>query len=169
MEPERSSAHLAGLQKRFGEGPRVVRVQLEHVDTFETPALNAPLGVTPAFYTHQDGTFYTHRGGLLGAFVGPAGESQLVAVDVLRPRSSVGLFATRRLRNMLAYYESFARPKGRDLELGGGGRAVLSRGSLDLDAEVGLARRWNAEFLANRWQPSLRATLTWWPGRAGPR
>jgi hypothetical protein len=155
---------VLGLQKLVVVGERRVRLALEHVDTAEAPVVNAPLG-TPVFYTHPAGTFYAHDGQPLGAGIGPSGESQRLDVDVLQKRSGAGLFAARRIRNLRAFYDSYARLKGRDLELAVGGRVLLSRGGLDLDLQAGVARRWNAEFLGDLWQPSLRATATWWPGR----
>jgi hypothetical protein len=126
--------------------------------------VNAPL-TTPVFYTHPGGTFYSHRGQALGAGIGPAGDAQLFALDFFSGRSRLGLFGERRLRHMNAFYESFARLKGRDLELGAGLRGLLARGAVDLEWEAALARRWNVEFLDPAWQPRVLVTLGWRPGR----
>jgi hypothetical protein len=166
MEPERSAAWIAGLQKLFGAGRRQGRLLVEVADTFEVPAVNAPLS-TPIFYTHGEGTSYSHRGQALGAAVGPAARSQLVALDLLAGTSRLGVYAERRLRNLRAFYDSFAQLKGRDLELGGGVRGGLSRGPVDLDWQAGVAHRWNAEFVGSAWQPAVRVTLVWHPASRG--
>jgi hypothetical protein len=169
MEPGRSSAYSLGLQKLFGVGARTARLHLEHVDTDEAPPANAP-NPTPIFYAHGGGTFYSHRGQSLGAGIGPSGNAQFLALDLLLGGGSrVGAYAERRLRNLRAFYDGFARPQGRDLELGAGLRQVFSRGGVDLEWQAGLAHRWNAEFLGSAWHPSVRAHVTWWPGRGARR
>jgi hypothetical protein len=108
----------------------------------------------PVWYTHGLNLSYTHRGQLLGAWIGPGGDSQTLGVDVFSAGGRVGAFLERVRRND-AYYWAVIEPTrdspDHDAELGGGLRGVLLRRGLELTWEAALAKRWNRDWLESAW------------------
>jgi hypothetical protein len=167
--PEHGQAWLLGAHKAWrGVRGGVLRVSTELVNTFEKPVPNPPRGV-PVFYTHgivRQG--YTNEGQMLGAGLGPQGNSQSIAADWFGARHRLGLFAERRARHQRFFYDQVVPPGGglmlQDVELGGDLRWTYSLRGFELDARLGAARRLNANFERHVSAPRGSATVTWTPG-----
>lgn len=106
--PEHGAAWILGLSKLFdlpfdNTWLRVSSefTQLEKTNTWRTRYY-------PTWYVHpvvRHG--YTHRGQILGAGVGPGGNTQYLGIDFLRGRNRVGIFAERAIYNNDMYYMHF--------------------------------------------------------------
>lgn len=167
-QPSHSQAFMLGLQKVFPVGEGWIRFVGEYTQTLEEPTNNPPRGV-PIFYTHGswgEPQGYTNDGQMLGAGIGPAADSQFVAVDWFHSRGRAGVWFERVLRNDRYFYDNIHRMFAEDTEIAAGLRGVWSWRELDLDASLGLGHRYNMDFMtdANSWKGML--AFTWWPGRS---
>jgi hypothetical protein len=164
-EPDHAQAYLLGLQKVWSAGRRTVRLQAELTHLQELRPVDNARGV-PVWYTHGANLSWTHRGQLLGAWIGPGGDAQTLAVDVFGPGGRVGGFVERVRRND-AYYWAVIEPVVRetapgdprhDTELAAGARGVVLRRGWELSWEAAAAYRWHREF---RWsEPDFRVATT---------
>jgi hypothetical protein len=165
-EPRTTAAWVWGLQKLIPAGRSTVRVQLEASRLHdERPPSPYPI----SWYVHGDGSDETHRGQLLGAPVGPGGDRQRLAVDVLSAAGRGGLFVERTARNEAVYWLVIqpAHRADHDVELAGGWRQVLFVGEAELSLTVSGAYRWSRDFLRN--EPNLRGeAAVRWPVGSGP-
>jgi hypothetical protein len=158
-EPDHSSAVLLGLQKVWRSGGRWIRVQAEATDLqIFFPAGN--LRGNPTFYTHGNDLSYTYQGQLLGAWIGPGSDSQLLAVDVFGPRGRFGGYVERVRRNEGIYWLTI-EPQGsltsHDTEVTAALRQVFFAGPVDLSWEAAASYRWNRDFLRN--EPNFRLAV----------
>lgn len=150
-EPERTQGWVAGLQKLFGAGPRRVRLHLEASRFHEARPLEARGGL-PVWYVHPNDLGWTHGGQLLGAGVGPGGDAQRLAVDLLSPAGRLGAFLERTRRNEEVYWsviEPLGESRDHDVELAVGVRQVLFLGPVELAWELTAAHRWDRDFTGN--------------------
>jgi len=170
QDPWAQSAFQAGLQKLVAVGGGWIRVQAELTHTFQMP--NAATDYGPVFYTHgTDLHGYTSGGQMIGAGLGPQGDTQFLAVDHLRGPLRLGGFAERTIRNERWYYDvigpavASSNLKRHDAELALGFRGGWARGEWDLTWELAGAHRYNPNFASP--VTGLDATLrvAWWPGR----
>jgi hypothetical protein len=175
-EPDQSQAYVLGLDKITSLGSYQLRVygELTHLD--------APLPIRSgrgviSFYTHgsvRQG--HTQRGQLLGAWIGPGSNAQIVGVDVMRGANSVGLFVERTRFDADAYYSLWSLyygHNGHDAELAVGLRNVTRIGALHLSVETSYGKRYNRMFrLEDGSQPgrftdennaNLEIGLHWFP------
>ncbi len=163
-DPGRTQGWVAGFQKLLRAGARTVRVQLEAARLHDVRPPASPSGL-PSFYTHGSGVDYTHAGQLLGAAVGPGGDTQRLAVDLLTAAGRVGGFLERTARNEEVYWSRIDPLPGRssdhDVEVAAGYRQLLRLGELEASLELGLAFRWNRDFQRNEpnWKGGLQ--LAW--------
>lgn len=97
QEPDHSHALMLGMQKVAELRERLsLRVQLEAVALQHLGELRESSRPLPIFYTHHEiRQGYTHRGQLLGAWIGPGGDAQYLAVDALTDRGMGGVFLER--------------------------------------------------------------------------
>ncbi len=155
--PERTAGWVLGLEKVGRAGDRLVRLQVEACSLF---ARQNPSIAAQPFYTHYDGLDATHRGQLLGAMVGPGGDGQWLAVDVLGPGGRVGAYLERIRRNEDTYWERIApvTDSQNDAELTAGVRQLLFLGPAEVAWHVAGAYRWNRDFL--RSEPNLQLGLS---------
>ena len=175
-EPDQSQAYVLGLDKITSLGSYQLRVygELTHLD--------APLPIRSgrgviSFYTHgsvRQG--HTQRGQLLGAWIGPGSNAQIIGVDVMRGANSVGLFVERTRFDADAYYSLWSLyygHNGHDAELAVGLRNVTRIGALHLSVETSYGKRYNRMFrLEDGSQPgrftdennaNLEIGLHWFP------
>lgn len=170
-DPGRTQGWVWGFQKLLRAGARTVRVQVEatRMHDIRPPASEAGL---PSWYTHTEGVDYTNAGQLLGAAVGPGGDSQFLAVDVLTATGRLGGFLQRTARNEEVYWSTIDPQPGRssdhDVEVMAGYRQVLFVGPAEVSLELSAAYRWNRDFLRN--EPNYRGVVVvaWPGGGAGP-
>lgn len=168
-EPDHSQGYLVGLSKVWRAGARWVRLQAELTALQEQRPLANARGV-PVWYTHGENLSWTHRGQLLGAWIGPGADAQTLAVDVYGARGRLGAFVERVRRNDAFYWSAIepADPLGRshDVELGGGLRGVVLTRGLELSWEAAGGKRWNRDFLGSEWNARLSLGLAF-PGASG--
>jgi hypothetical protein len=137
-----------------------LRLQLELTSVEQSIAFR-DRPTPPPFYAGlatRDG--YTHRGQLLGAAIGPGSSSQWAAVDVVRTRGEVGLFAGRiRWNNDVLYRQDNANFFRHDVSTYAGVRAVRRLPLVDASAEAYWARRYNYLFQNGFANPAGRRTV----------
>lgn len=165
MEPGHSQAFILGGQKVFPLERGWLRLQAELVHLVDSSA-DRVWRLTPAFYTHYavlQG--YTHRGQMLGDWLGPGGSGQVAALDYIVASSRTGLFFERSLRDELYYLKTQGTLFGHDLELTAGLRQAYDWGQFGLGAEASFSRRWNRAFGPHDRNWNARLSLTWYPER----
>jgi hypothetical protein len=166
---DRTSGAILGMQKRFTAGARWVVLHAELARTYD----GYPAGYTVPFYTHPEGTGWTHGGQLLGAWIGSGGASQYLALDVLSAGGRVGGFLERVVRNEDYFWREVAGPDrgtDHDAELAAGVRQVTYAGPLEISWQASGGYRWNRDFLRNEpvFQVSLGLALPLGIRRATP-
>lgn len=161
-EPDHSQAYMLGFQKTgtwrgaelrwFGE--------LAHLQSALTLRGGRP-AVT--FYTHSEiRQGYTHRGQLLGAWIGPGSDAQILGVERSTPQRTTGLTIERIRFDADAYYNQWARfygQNGHDVSLGATIAHREQVGPVTVHAGLGAARRHNRNFVYLRGEqpPDFRA------------
>jgi hypothetical protein len=159
-DPGRTQGWVAGFQKLLPAGSRTVRIQVELVNLHDIRPPSTPSGL-PSWYVHGAGVDFTHRGQLLGAAVGPGGDSQRLVVDVLGAGGRIGAFLERTARNEEVFWSRIDSLPGRgsdhDAEVAAGYRQVLRVAGAEVTLELGLAWRWNRDFLRD--EPNLKGLL----------
>jgi len=168
-EPGHAQAYQLGLEKLFAAGRGWVRFQAELTHTFEMPP-NHPTRGVPIFYTHgTERHGYTQAGQMIGAGLGPQGDTQFLAVDWLAGPGSLGLYLERTARNERYFYDVVVPASGalprHDVEMAYGLRGSRAWREWDLTWEVAATGRGALGF--QKTAESLDATLrvSWWPGR----
>jgi hypothetical protein len=166
QEPDHAMAYILGFQKLLPVGRRWLRIQLEMAHTFEIPQSN-PTRDTPIFYTHlKERHGYTNAGQMLGAGLGPQGDTQLAAVDWYAGPGRVGGFVERVVRNERWFYDA-GRPDARhDLEMSYGLRGSWARGEWDVDWELAASHRYALNLGPAATGLDGMLSVRWWPGRA---
>ena len=148
-EPDHSQAYMLGLQKVGSWGGARLRWfgELAHLQASQT--LRGGRGVV-TFYTHAGVTQgYTHAGQLLGAWIGPGSDGQLLGVERSTPRRTTTLQVERVRFNTDAYYNQWARffgQNGHDVSIGAGIRHIERVGAFSLQAGLTYANRQNRGF-----------------------
>jgi hypothetical protein len=157
-EPDHSQAYLLGLGKVWRAGARRVRLVAELTHLQELRPLDNERGV-PVYYTHGNDLSYTNAGQLLGAWIGPGADSQLLAVDVIGPRGRVGGYLERVRRNDAVYWarDPADSDAQHDAELTAAARGLIFAGAVDVSWEAALSYRWNRDFVQT--EPNARLVL----------
>ncbi|HJP61061.1 MAG TPA: capsule assembly Wzi family protein [Gemmatimonadaceae bacterium] len=167
QEPEHSAGHVIGLQKLFTpHATRWVRVYAE-ASNLQLLRQNRPgVRTTSPFYIHAP-QGHTQLGQLLGASIGPGGESEFFGVDIITRGGLVGWYLERVRRDEFAAIAiqawSTVWPPRHDVTLSGGMRLTRSFGPLRLDADLGPSRRLNRNFIRTESQMRAQVRLTWVP------
>lgn len=146
----RTGAPGTGDQARWRFSAEVIRQSLE----LPQPAVEE----SPASVPVRARQGHTHRGQLLGAYIGPGSNAQYVALDRLAPARTWGFFAERVRRDDDTYFREHASAygfRGHDVEWTLGARAggwldvpALERvtGPLAFGVTAGVSRRKNRNF-----------------------
>ena len=122
----------------------------------ELPQPDAPTPGPTTYALRQTGHGHTHRGQLLGTWIGPGSNAQYVAVDWRRTTHTFGFFAERARRDDVTYFpvHTFDHGfRGHALEwtLGVRGGALLGGeqkiGPVTMGIEMAISRRKNRDFL----------------------
>jgi hypothetical protein len=174
--PDDTHAWLVGFQKTFAGSERLTRVYGEVV------TLGAPAPVRGgrgyySFYTHSSvPQGHTHRGQLLGAWIGPGSDSQTVGVEVFDADSRSGLMLERVRYDEDVYYRTFARRYGEsrhDVEVTAEARRFQRLGPVWVEGALRLSRRYDRDFNSLRAERAPEAetnlgtevSLSWKPRR----
>lgn len=158
VEPEHSQAYTLGFQYAVPRpGGRVLRLQGE-LTRLERPSTFA-VREAPPYYTHHLVTQgYTQRGQVIGAGVGPGGNSQFLGVDLFTPRGKLGAGLIRQVRDNDVIYERYnfgnridsagvVAFQKHDVTLGLLLDAALYRGPWTIAGELALLKNYNRYYL----------------------
>jgi hypothetical protein len=101
LQPGHAAGYTLGLQRVIDlSRQRILAVRLEMTDLERARHLRP----TPTFYAHhivKQG--YTHRGEVIGAAIGPGGNSQHIGADMYAPWGLVGAYLERNVRDNDAF------------------------------------------------------------------
>jgi hypothetical protein len=159
--PDASQAVTLGMQKVFAGAGRWVRVAAEATRLNDALPYGAGFRSGPlTWYTHgQVIQGHTHRGQLLGAWVGPGADAQFLAIDVFSPGGRTGGFLERVRRDADIYRMRWSRdfgPAGHDVELTAGVRQLRFIRGFDLEWGASYSHRSNRAFLGMYDSPPRR-------------
>ena len=170
LEPEHTQAYTLGLLKTWEIGLErllAFNAELTGLQGAPTRALRA----TPTYYAHHrvlQG--YTHEGQVIGAGVGPGGDSQFLGLDLYTPRGRIGAFLQRDIRDNDAYYsraptDPSLRFRQHDVMLHAGSAATAFLADFEVGARLVLTRELNRYFEYERdvWNSNLTLTAEWHP------
>jgi len=169
-EPGHAQAYNLGLEKLFPAGRGWVRLQAEMTHTFEMPP-NNPTRPIPVFYTHNiEAQGYTQAGQMIGAGLGPQGDTQFLGLDWISGPGSLGITLERTARNELYFYDVVSKTStspflSHDVEMAYGARGSRAWREWDLTWALAYAHRESLGF--RKIVDALDATLrvSFWPGR----
>ncbi len=146
LEPDRSRTYTFGLQKALHSQDGIFRLRAE----FTT------LGRSATFQVRSNGTMYTHslvrqgythRGQMLGAAIGPGGQSQYLGIDRYTEAGRWGVFIERVRFNDDYYFRNFTDRLSHDVEFTMGATFLRFVGDLDIGGSLELSRRLNWNFV----------------------
>lgn len=152
-EPDHSQAYMLGFQKVLASerGRRWIRISGELAHLGQSATFRSGRGLSP-FYTHGIiDAGHTHKGQLLGAWIGPGSDAQQLGLDVFIPHNRFGLRLERVRYNDDAYYARWARYYGEarhDVELAIGLSHVARIGALEISWSADYANRLDRDFVA---------------------
>ncbi len=169
LEPEHSQGYTLGLQKALElQADRVLALNVEftHLEKSTTDQVRA----VPTYYAHdivKQG--YTQKGQVIGAGIGPGGDSQFLGADLYARWGKAGLFVERIVHDNDAYYH-WARPNNgqtyccHDVSFDIGMRGLLFVNDFDLGAGMILTREYNRYFYGlDLWNLNLSLSARWRP------
>ncbi len=169
QEPEHSQGYTLGLQKvtsRSESRMFVLTAELTHLEASTTFQLRP----RPTYYTNGAVTQgYTHKGQILGAWVGPGGNSQYLGFEMFAPWGSADVFVQRQVHDNDAFWvwaeannQTFdAHHVSFDL----GVNTTFFRGDMEFGGGAIMTRQINRWFFGpHLWNLNLSASARWRPG-----
>jgi len=166
LEPEHSQAYTLGLRKTLDlAGNRIgaLTAELTHLESDPTFQVRG----RGSYYAHHIVTQgYTQKGQVIGAAVGPGGDSQHLGFDMYSQSGRMGVYLERQVHDNDAYY-AWAAANNRDfcchdVSFHLGGHAFRFVGDFDLGAGFIITREYNRYFFGNDlWNLNLSATTRW--------
>jgi hypothetical protein len=161
IAPQDAQGYTLGGQwlEPVQDGHANVRVQLEATDVEQTTVFaDHP---TPDFYTGSStAQGFTQRGQLLGASVGPGGQSQWIATDYMQGDWSAGIMLQRiRWEDNALYRQNIPNFFRHDVTLLAGLRGTLRTRAYDFSASIAMNPRWNYLFQNGIANPDDRRTV----------
>jgi hypothetical protein len=174
-EPDHSQGYTIGFEKVYRREGTDVRFtyELAHLG-MAAPEQTGRSFSGARFYVHgvlEQG--HTHRGQLLGAWIGPGSDAQHLSFSLERERRAMGMYAERVRRDEDTYYADFGSTygfRGHDLEWTLGLHGQERAGDLEVQWQGGFSRRKNRSFIGLdgvnwnfRRETNLELTVTaWW-------
>lgn len=150
LEPDHSQVYMAGFMKTGTLGPAALRWFGEFAHLQAAMPLRAGRGVV-TFYTHSRLTQgYTHRGQLLGAWIGPGSDAQVIGVERVEGRRTSMLMIERVRYDNDAFYNRWGLvygQKGHDVSLGATLQHTEPFDRFSLRGALNFARRHNRNFI----------------------
>ena len=145
IEPDHSRAYTFGFQKVLGAAGGDYVLQGEHTTLGRSATVLAR--PNPTLYVHDfaEGG-YTHKGQLLGAAIGPGGQSQYLGIDRYTETGRWGVFIQRVRFNDDYLFQNFPDRGLHDVELTLGASVLRFVRTLDWGATIELSRRLNWKF-----------------------
>jgi hypothetical protein len=136
--PSQSSAYLFGFSKIFilnANKDKYLKFNFEHTDIGVNPALVGKLGGSS--YVHgivRQG--YTNRSQLLGAGIGPGGNSQTLDFSVWSKEKVWGIQFERFAHNLDYYYATYSDNYQKWIDMNFNAYAFRSYGNIDIQAKL---------------------------------
>lgn len=169
LEPEHSSGYTLGFQKVTSSSTsRLVVLRGEATRLEASPTFQ--LRPRPTYYEHGVVTQgYTQRGQVIGASIGPGGNSQLLGVDLYEPWGSAGLHLRRNVHDNDAFWV-WAAANGRSFDRHNvsfdlGGNALVFVDDFELGAGLVVTHELNRYFFGpDVWNLNLSLSARWRPG-----
>lgn len=168
QEPEHSQGYTLGLQKVTSTSSRrmfLLTAELTHLEASTTFQLRP----RPTYYTNTAVTQgYTHKGQILGAWVGPGGNSQFLGLEMFSSWGSAEVFVQRQVHDNDAFWE-WAEANNQTFDAHHvsfdlGVDAVLFRGPLELGGGAIITRQINRWFSGpHLWNLNATLSLRWRP------
>lgn len=168
MEPEHSQAYQIGVQKAFTPGEQrllAIHAEITHLERSTTLQVRA----VPTYYAHHVVTQgYTHEGQIIGAGVGPGGNSQHIGLDLYDTWGRAGVWLQRDVHDNDAYYAwAQANDAGfccHDVSLRLGGHGLWFAGDFDLGGGFVVTREMNRYFFGlDLWNLNVSLSARWRP------
>jgi hypothetical protein len=170
LEPEHSQAYTLGLQQALelsSDRLLVLRGEITHLERPTTIQVRA----SPTYYAHGIvGQGYTQRGQVIGAGIGPGGNSQHVGADLYAPWGRAGLYVQRDVRDNDAYYRWV---DANDVVYGNlyhhvpvhvGVHGLAFTGPVDIGGGLTVTREFNRYFFGREaWNVNVSLTAVWRP------
>ena len=145
IEPDHSRTYTFGFAKALPSGDGVLRLRGESTTLGRSSTFL--IRGSPSYYTHSIVTAgYTHRGQILGAAIGPGGQSQYLGIDRYTNTGRWGVFIQRVRFNDDYYFANFTDRGVHDVELTLGASVLRFVRNFDLGATIELSRRLNWKF-----------------------
>ena len=158
LEPDHSRTYTFGFQKTLRSQDAIFRLRAE----FTT------LGRSATFQVRSNGTMYTHtpirqgythRGQILGAAIGPGGQSQYLGIDRYTNAGRWGVFIQRVRFNDDYYFANFTNRSSHDVEITLGASVLRFAGDLDIAGSLEVSRRLNWNFVLENDVTNLKLGL----------
>ena len=166
LEPEHSQAYTIGLQKAMAtsQGRLIaIRAELTHLEADPTYQVR-PKGT---YYEHGSVTQgYTQKGQIIGAGIGPGGNSQHLGADLYAPWGRAGVYVERQVHDNDAYY-AWAQANGaayccHNVSFNLGTQALVFLNDFDLGGGLVLTREFNRYFFGlDLWNVNLSLSARW--------
>lgn len=177
-EPDHSRAYVLGFQKLVerASGSRLrLWGELAHLEA-AAASLRSGRGVQTVYVHNRVQQGHTHRGQLLGAWIGPGSTAQVLGLDRFTSHGRVGGYVERVRHDADAYWNNYAHHygvHGYDVQITAAVRgAAALRWGFAATGEVALARRYNQGLVrvhnsgsASEYDHSVRLdlALSWLP------
>ena len=166
LEPEHSQAYTLGLQRAIElSGDRILALsgELTHLERSTTVLVRA----NPTYYAHHIVTQgYTQEGQVIGAGIGPGGDSQYVGADLYARWGRAGVYAERQVHDNDAYY-AWAQANGEtycchNVSFNLGTQALVFVDDFDLGGGLVITREFNRYFFGlDLWNVNLSLSARW--------
>jgi hypothetical protein len=178
-EPDHSQGYTLGFEqiyRREGADYRIT-YELIHLGMAATEQTGRSMEGARFYYHNNLVQGHTHRGQLLGAWIGMGSDAQHFSATAELERRALGFYAERVRRDEDMYYAAFDHLygfRGHDLEWTLGMHGLERAGTLELQWQGGVSRRKNRSFIGLdgvswkfRRETNLELSVTaWWlPGR----
>lgn len=108
MEPEHSSAYLVGFRKLFQTNKKTDVEVMAELTNLQKPSTLLVRAQNSWYMHHQVRDGYTHKGQVIGAGIGPGGNSQTIAINVIKGIHKTGFQLERVIHNNDFYYTAFS-------------------------------------------------------------
>jgi hypothetical protein len=168
LEPEHSQGYTLGLQKAMNlsvDRLLALTFEMTHLERSTTFQVRD----TPTYYAHSIVTQgYTHRGQVIGAGIGPGGNSQYVGTTMFAPWGKAGVYLERQVRDNDAYYAWAAANNEticcNDVSFHLGTETLFFVGDFDLGGGFIVTREYNRYFYGlDLWNLNLSFSARWRP------
>jgi hypothetical protein len=149
-EPDHSQAYMFGFQRVIDNVTNWLRVYGELTHLEGALPYRGGRGVATFYINGSVIQGYTEKGQLLGAWIGPGSDSQLIGGDIFTRHGMFGIYLERVRYDDDAYYNTWATyygSHGHDVELTGGGRSTILFHQIEIATELAYSYRYNPRFV----------------------